>query len=231
MWRSSDSDRSGRPAKGETAVEAPIAGITAAVLTLFDLDNTFYTPSKVRHRSALYGWWLGFILVNSALAAVLYIIVKDRIDALKGVETWLGAIFVGLGYLALIRAKLLTLRYQDTEFPVGFELFYEGLKRFFYKRINRIAKTALSDDVTVKANAMSLRDLTLAARQDIESDALLNPTQKDAQMKWLLGVLKDTAASEFDKREILARFLLSGQTASLVPVPGIGGSETVSSSG
>ncbi len=59
-----------------------ITGATAALLTLFDLDRTFYVASKTERKAALYAWWIGFIIINGLLAILLYFIVKDT-DAIK----------------------------------------------------------------------------------------------------------------------------------------------------
>ena len=51
----------------EVALEPTIAGITAALLTLFDLDRVFYVPARVQRKVVLYLWWWGFILVNAPI--------------------------------------------------------------------------------------------------------------------------------------------------------------------
>jgi len=49
-------------------LEAVVAVLTAALLTLFDLDRTFYVPRAVPRKAALRLWWWSFIFtVSSAL--------------------------------------------------------------------------------------------------------------------------------------------------------------------
>ena len=108
-------------------MEPTIAGFTASLLTLFDLDRTFYVPAKVQSKIALRAWWWGFILTNGLAAAALYAIFKD-IEALRTLNPTLKAIVVGVTYLALIRAKFTTFNIQGKEVPFGLELFTKGRK-------------------------------------------------------------------------------------------------------
>lgn len=55
-------------------MEHLVTGATAALLTLFDLDRTFYVPSRAERKMALYSWWVGFIIINGVLAILLYMI-------------------------------------------------------------------------------------------------------------------------------------------------------------
>jgi hypothetical protein len=48
-------------------VEPTVAGMTAALLTLFDLDRTFYLPSKVPRKVALWAWWWGRLQRNLSI--------------------------------------------------------------------------------------------------------------------------------------------------------------------
>jgi hypothetical protein len=52
--------------------ELSIAFVVSALLTLFDLDRTFYVPSNTQRKAPLYAWWWGFILANGLASASLY---------------------------------------------------------------------------------------------------------------------------------------------------------------
>jgi hypothetical protein len=191
-------------------LEPTIAGLTASLLTLFDLDRTFYVPAKVQSKLALGAWWWGFIAANGAAAAALYAIVKD-IQALQGMNPVLKAIVIGVGYLAIIRAKFTTFNIQGREVPFGLEALYEGAKGFVYKRINSIAKAARFSETMDLAAKEPLAALATRAKLNIEQDALLAPEDKRRAKAWVLNVLQDRDATELDKRAAVADFILSGQ--------------------
>lgn len=191
-------------------MEPTIAAFTASLLTLFDLDRTFYVPARMQSKVALRAWWWGFILANGLAAAALYVIFKD-IEALRGLNPVLKAIVVGIGYLALIRAKFTTFNVQGREVPFGLEALYEGAKGFVYKRINSIAKVARFNETTQLAASETLAALAARAKLSIEQDALLTSDDKRRAKAWLLSTLQDPNTSDEDKRAALADFILSGQ--------------------
>jgi len=191
-------------------LEPTIAGLTASLLTLFDLDRTFYVPARVQSKLALRAWWWGFILANGLAAAALYAIFKD-IEALRGMNPVLKAIVIGISYLTLIRAKFTTFNIQGREVPFGLESLYEGAKNFVYKRINSIAKAARFSETTQLATSENLMALATRARLSIEQDALLAAEDKRKSKAWVLSVLQDANTSEEDRRAALADFILSGQ--------------------
>jgi hypothetical protein len=187
-----------------------VAGFTASLLTLFDLDRTFYVPSKVQSKIALRAWWWGFILANGFAAAALYAIFKD-IEVLRTLHPTLKAIIIGVSYLALIRAKFTTFNIQGREVPFGLEALYEGAKGFVYKRINSIAKAARFSETTQLAASETLASLAARARLSIDQDALLTSDDKRKAKAWLLSVIQDAGTTEEDKRAALADFVLSGK--------------------
>ena len=191
-------------------MEPTIAAFTASLLTLFDLDRTFYLPARMQSKVALRAWWWGFILANGLAAAALYVIFKD-IEALRGLNPVLKAIVVGISYLALIRAKFTTFNVQGREVPFGLEALYEGAKGFVYKRINSIAKVARFNETTQLAASETLAALAARAKLSIEQDALLTSDDKRRAKAWLLSTLQDPNTSDEDKRAALADFILSGQ--------------------
>lgn len=194
-------------------MEPGVAGVTAALLSLFDLDRTFYVPAKTQRKLGLYSWWWGFILANGVLAAGLYGILGE-VEALGGMPPLLRAIIIGIAYLALIRAKFTTFNIQGRDVPFGLEAFYEAGKQFVYRRINRIAKEARYEETAELANTLSLEELGSRAKLSIEQDSLLSTEDKRTAKAWLLRVLQDPNSSDLDKRLTLADFILSGQRSS-----------------
>ena len=189
-----------------------IAFTAAALLTWFDLDQTFYIPKKFKGQLALYFWWVTFIFANGFLSAGAYKIFGD-VDGLKTVHPWLRALLIGVSYLAFVRIKITTFNYQGREVPVGVEALYVGAKSFVYKRINRIAKEARSAETIERANNSSLADLVSHARLAANQDAILTAEEKKTNLSWILSVMQDAATSDFDKRAALADYILSGQRA------------------
>lgn len=191
-------------------MELVIAGTTAALLTLFDLDRTFYIPARVRRKAALYSWWIGFILVNGVLAMLFYRIVGD-VEELKFLNGSLRAVIFGIGYLALVRLKFATFNYQGTAVPFGLEAFYDAGKSFVFKRINDIAIQARREETRELAASRSMRELSEEAKFAIEADMLLISQERSLRKRWLLRVLQDAATSEYEKKIALANYLRSGQ--------------------
>jgi hypothetical protein len=53
-------------------MQALVAGATAVLLTLVDLDKTFYVPRRTSRKVVLYSWWWLFVLANGGLAIAFY---------------------------------------------------------------------------------------------------------------------------------------------------------------
>jgi hypothetical protein len=105
---------------------------------------------------------------------------------------------------------LTTFSYQGREVPAGLELLYEGARESVYKRINRIAKEARFAETVALASAKELPDLAADVKLSIEQDALTNPAEKTLAKAWLLNTLKDTKATDSEKKRYLADYILSG---------------------
>jgi hypothetical protein len=138
--------------------------------------------------------------------------VLGDLPALAAMPTWLRALTVGAGYLALVRLKLTTFDMKGKEVPFGLELVYEGAKGFAYKRINRIAMTARFNETVELAEKQSLGDLTARAKLAIEQNSLLSQEDKTRLKGWLVRTLKDVNSPEIEIRQALANYVLSGQT-------------------
>jgi hypothetical protein len=187
-----------------------IAGLVATLLTFFDLDRTFYIPSKTQEKTQLRVWLLSFPLANGILASLLYTVVGGM-EGFSGVPKWLASLIVGVGYLAIVRLKLATVKVQDQEVPLGIELFYDAAKEFVYRRVNRIAMKARYEETIELAQQVSLSDLAGRAKLSVEQDALLTPQERIVAKAWIVQIIKDTETDEMDKRKTLANYVLSGQ--------------------
>lgn len=187
-----------------------ISAGTAAVLTLFDLDRTFYIPARTQRKIVLYVWWFGFIVLNGVIAALLLAGLKDA-TPFKGMQPWVRAFTIGLAYLAVIRAKVTTFSYQGRDVPFGPEALYEAAKSFVYRRINRIAMAARYDETIAMSGQCSLAELATRARLAIRQNAIMSEDEKQRAAAWLLSVLQDPNSSEADKKNLIADFILSGR--------------------
>lgn len=194
----------------EDWLEPLLAAGVASLLTLFDLDRTFYLPRKVEKKILLRVWWWGFILANGVLASLFDLFLRQT-EALGGTDPLFAGLGVGLAYLTLIRLKLTTFTVQGKEIPAGLELVYEGAKEFVYKRINRIALEARYEETVRLAAEQSFQELANRAKLRIEQDALLGADEKARLRDWLTGVLKDDV-DEGQKKNMLADFILAGRS-------------------
>jgi len=123
------------------ALPVLLAALIAGALTYFDLDTVFDEPPPLRwgpwFRLAI-PWW-GFVLTNAVLAVALYFVLKEM-AYFKDIDPWLNALYVGLGYPALVRLKFTTVSLNGKAIPIGVDAVYEGLKEFVHKRINRVIR-------------------------------------------------------------------------------------------
>jgi hypothetical protein len=191
---------------------AVVAGLVAAVLTLLELDRTFYVPKDATSsRRAFYTWWWGFVLGNGILATTMFYIVRN-IEVVQTKNRWVVAIIVGLSYLAIARLKFITLNLKGKDVgPVGVEFLYDKLKEVVYERINNIASEARQREAEKMANSSSLMELGAQAKTKLDTDALMPKEQKYEDKEWILRVLRDTNATEHEKKLILANYIASGE--------------------
>lgn len=192
-----------------TPLNIALAAIVAALLTVFDLDETFYIPKDLRQRARLRLWMVAFVLANALLAAITYELIRG-IDPFRSWNQSLAALVAGAGYLAIIRLKFTTFKWQGQDVPFGLELLYEGSKRFAYKRINGIAREARGEETRALANSENLAELVRRARLSISQDRLLSEDEKEQNKLWIVKVLEDDESDEMDKRLYIANYILSG---------------------
>jgi hypothetical protein len=163
----------------------------------------------VRQKAALYAWWWGFVIANGLVAAMAYQIADPFFPA--SWHPWVRAVAVGLAFLAFIRLKFATFKVHDKEVPFGLEAFYDEAKRFVFKRINQIAKAARYDETVQLASTLALQELVRRVKLSIEQDSLLTPEERRDAKAWVLTVINDHEADEYEKKTALANYFLSGQ--------------------
>lgn len=196
-----------------TTLEFAGAGTTAALVTLFDLDRTFYIPQTPGPRWALRFWWWGFILANGVLAVLLHAVVRDWLVNNNWFDSVppLRGVLVGTSYLALVRSKFMTLSIPGKDFPVGLEAAYDGARAFVFRRINRIAQEECIKETTALAASKTLIELRDECLTAIETNQLLTLEEKRQERNWVLLMIEDENSNSTDKRRTLANYRLSGQ--------------------
>jgi hypothetical protein len=130
---------------------------------------------------------------------------------------------VAMGYLTLVRTKVITLRLKDQEIPLGIEALYESGQEFFYNQINQIvsrvkdeAIQGLIDESLRKCNndkQLALGEMAKMARRKILTDSLLGNQDKRELKAWMTSILRDEVNSTDKnkleiKLEIIANFIL-----------------------
>jgi hypothetical protein len=190
-----------------------VAGLVAGLLTLIELDRTFYVPEHTKGKIRLWAWWWGFIVANGLLAAAIDLAVRDS-DQLRGVSWVVRGLGLGAAYLAVVRLKFATFQYPgNAEVAFGPEAAYEAAKAFVFKKINMIAMAARTAETIQLSRSNTLGELAELARGHINHDALMDETQKRDAKAWLLAVIEDAkrTTSDEEHREAIADFILSGE--------------------
>lgn len=190
------------------------AGTTALILTVLDLDKTFYVPQDAKRRLILQCYWWGFTVANGLLAIILYLNVRN-IAAFRGWNQLLLAIVTGVTYLALLRMKFTTFSFEGKDVPLGIEALYDACRGYIFKRINRIAREARREEALKLSASKSLRDLAHHAYNTIENDALTSEDDKADARKWLQDIMAENIDVE-QKKIVLAIFVLSERRAKTV---------------
>ncbi|NES25428.1 MAG: hypothetical protein F6K41_42650 [Symploca sp. SIO3E6] len=194
-----------------------IAGSVAGLLTFFDLDRTFYIPSKIGQKWQFYIWYWGFVLANGLLAVALYFALEgnsaltEEFSALNNLPLWLRSFLIGVSYLAIIRLKFATIKIGEQEVPFGIEAFYEAAKESVYRNINRIAKIARAEEAINLTKKHDLDTLVALANLSITQDVLLAPEEKEAATQWIKQIKENEDSNDLEKQMLLANFILSGR--------------------
>lgn len=187
-----------------------LAALIAGLLTIFDLDRTFYVPKAASERASLWLLWYGFAAGNALLAVGVHASIRH----LKPFSAWyppLRGVIVGLSVLAILRLKLTTFSLEGHDVPFGFELFYESAKGFVYQRINDIAKRARREEALSLVQSRSVQELTILARLNADHDALLTTNARSKHKDWILQVRANSTLTDGEKRIELANYILLGK--------------------
>ena len=178
-------------------IGAVIAAVSAAMPTLLDLDERFQSAGSWTNRAKVQIWWWGFVLVNAALAAGLYLAVESN-DALKVQPVWMRGVIVGLGFLSLLRQKFGTVSGQ----AVGIENLYERVKRVFYRRLEVAEQQVIAEAVS-RLLSDPMNDLPRLRQRARVWAATLPLERKGKWLEWLQRVDSDYVSDD-DKRTVLA---------------------------
>ena len=190
-----------------------LCALVAAALTLFELARTFYTPADGILKRKFLMWAGAFILGNGLLSLVVYL-AFSRVDSFKGMDPLLRGMLLGTAYLVLIRLKVVTVKLRDEEVPLGLEFFYNSARDFFYQQLTRCSKKSLQEAAFRMAKERPLADLAREAKFSIENDPLFKDEEKNSRKAWLLKVINDQTASDEEKSQILAAYLLTEKRSS-----------------
>ncbi len=191
-------------------MEWTIAGAIAAALAFLELNKTFYIPKGANSRLRLALLEVGFLTANSAVAVGLYFALRQT-EPFKDWDRSFSAAVIGTSYLAILTARLTTIKFENREFPVGVEPFYLSAKDYVYRQINTVARDARQGEVRRLADSKTLAELVADAKSRIRVDSLMTKERRQEALAWILRVVEDTTASDQDKREDIANFMLSDQ--------------------
>lgn len=186
-----------------------ITVVLAVILTVLDMDKTFYIPRDAKKRLALRVLWWSFAVANGCAALILYFSIKGLSD-FRSWNPFALAATTGVAYLAILRAKLATFRFEGKDVPFGFEALYDACREYIFKRINRIAKEARRKEALELSRRETLATLAQDAFNAIENDALTSEDEKADARQWLENLLEESVDGE-QKRLVLAIFILSGR--------------------
>lgn len=203
---------------------ALVSGLIAGLLTLFDLDRTFYIPQAADKKRRLLLWWWGFIAANAFLASMAYYLVIE-LGLIEDVPALARAFVVGVAYLAIVRVKFATVDIKGEEVPVGIEIFYSAARRFFYRRIHRIAKEARYEETYELASRSDLEELATRVTLAISQDPLLDLPDKQLVKGWVKRVVAEVGADDLSARLVLADYYLSEQLPDDLRMPARGTSK------
>jgi hypothetical protein len=179
---------------------------SVGLLTFFELDRAFYVPKAARKRVWFY--WSSFCAINGGLAAILLWVFWMRVDDWGW---WARVLAFGPGFMALMRTRVVSVRREEIEIPIGLELLHRELRDFFYRRINEVCRSERFKEADQLARSHSLKDLLIQARMQIRQDALLTDEEKADRLEWLLKIQRDRSIDEREKKLIIADFILSGR--------------------
>lgn len=155
-----------------------------------------------------------FIGINGLLSVLFYCLFVTN-DAFSDWTPIWKASTLGLIYPALVRSKFATLTVDKREIPLGLDLYYERIRKAFYKRIDRLVRDEEYASVVALADTDSLDELLQRARFVIDSALAQSNAEKEERRNWCYRLENDQNASERQKRMYLASFILYGRIQNL----------------
>jgi hypothetical protein len=185
-----------------------VSAALAGGVTLFDLDKTFVAGGQGARHAYHSAWWWTFIIANAVLASAVFFALRG-ISAFGSWGSWQFAVFVGLGYLALVRLKFATVMLNGQEIPVGLDAFYQSGRDLVFRRINEEITAERIKVARQLVETRDLKDLGNQVRLKIDLDVLLPLEEKKTRKAWLLKVLQDKGPDD-QKKFTLAIYLASG---------------------
>ncbi|MEU8632495.1 hypothetical protein AB0C38_10030 [Amycolatopsis sp. NPDC048633] len=196
-------------------------GLTAGIslfLSYLEVDKSFFVPKLRRRRVKMqvFAWF--FAAVNGIFSiGVLYFL-----TTFTEVGEWgavLAALIAGLGYASLARQKFTTLKINEQEFPVGFEMLYDHFQRAMYRRINVEAKRARRVEARALVKNNTLAELVQEAIYTIETDYMYSEEQKRECRSWVADTVDLAEAADWQKCFALALFVVSGDKSEVGILP------------
>lgn len=152
--------------------------ITSFVITAFvsyiDIEHTFNYPSDVRPKPGYIFSIFIFLVLNGVLSLLMLNLVHGTLSQKIPSEILQGLI-VGISYQAFIRIKLFTFEVNGVKIPFGLEYFYDKVKEFFYRRINKIIRKIKKEEVEKLVTTKSLDQLSTDLNSMLAADDLVNP--------------------------------------------------------
>jgi hypothetical protein len=155
-----------------------------------------------------------FIGINGLLSILFYCLFVTNKAFVNWTPIW-KASALGLMYPALIRSKFATLTVDEREVPLGLDLYYEKIRKSFYKRIDRLVRDEEYAAVIALAEGNSSDELLQKAKFVIDSALAQSNAEKEERRNWCYKLENDQNASEQQKKMYLASFILYGRTQNL----------------
>jgi len=186
-------------------------------ITWLELDNALRSVdskvnSKVRNKIRTY--IVIFIGTNCVLALLIYFLFVDNPSLSSWPPVW-RATFLGLLYPALIRFKFATIRIEGTDLPVGLDLYYEKIRKAFYRRVDSLLGEDEFDRVKEFAETHEFEELIRRAKITLTSAIAFSNEEKDDLREWIARLENDQNTPDIDKKLYISQYILFGRTNKL----------------
>lgn len=171
-------------------------------------------PEASQTRKSIRGSVFLFIGINGLLSVLFYFLFVTN-EALSDWSPIWKASALGVAYPALIRSKFATLTIDRKDIPLGLDLYYEKIRKSFYKKIDKLMQDEEYALVVELADNNSLAELLQKARFNISGSLSQSSAEKEACNHWCSKVEDDQSAPQQQKKIYLANFILYGRTQNL----------------